>query len=205
MKFKVGTRYLVVCDIETTCCNSGTIKRHEMEIIEIGAVIVDTLDFSVVSEFQSFVKPQIHPELTSFCSHLTSIKQEDVDPAPTFPVAIQEFSEWMDKYPDSTFSSWGNFDWRIISDNCTHHEISNPLERMPKENLSKRFIKAFDREKKASLKKALNIANLGFEGNHHRGIDDARNAARLTPFIYSPYESNKLKPQKRRRQNAPEI
>jgi inhibitor of KinA sporulation pathway (predicted exonuclease) len=29
--------YLVL-DLEATCCNRETIKRHEMEIIEVGAV-----------------------------------------------------------------------------------------------------------------------------------------------------------------------
>ncbi len=33
--------YYLVLDLEATCCDQGTIKRHEMEIIEIGAVMVE--------------------------------------------------------------------------------------------------------------------------------------------------------------------
>ena len=59
-----------------------------MEIIEIGAVMVDRETLSIVDEFQTFIKPIRHPILTDFCKQLTSITQSQVDTAPTFPAAI---------------------------------------------------------------------------------------------------------------------
>ena len=33
--------YFLILDLEATCCDKGTISRHEMEIVEIGAVTVE--------------------------------------------------------------------------------------------------------------------------------------------------------------------
>lgn len=50
-----------VIDLEATCSSNGSVPRHEMEIIEIGAVIADSPDWKARSEFQTFVRPQRHP------------------------------------------------------------------------------------------------------------------------------------------------
>ena len=74
-------KYLAIIDFEATCCDKNSFPRNEMEIIEIGMVIVDYDTFEKVSEFQSFVKPVRHDKLTAFCKNLTSITQETVDSA----------------------------------------------------------------------------------------------------------------------------
>lgn len=53
----------------------------QMEMIEIGLVVIDLETLEIVDEFQRFVRPQINPVLTDFCKQLTSIQQEDVDGA----------------------------------------------------------------------------------------------------------------------------
>ena len=35
-----------------------------------------------------------------------------------------------------------------------------------------------------SMAQALSLCNLKLDGVHHRGIDDARNMARLAPYIF---------------------
>ena len=70
----------LVVDLEATCCNRNSFPRTEMEIIEIGAVMTDS-QFEVIDEFQSFIKPVRHPELTDFCKELTTISQQEVDSA----------------------------------------------------------------------------------------------------------------------------
>src|SRR5690606_20200970 len=70
--------YLVI-DLEATCDNAGAVPKREMEIIEIGAVLVDRTSFEPIAEFQTFVRPVRHPKLTRFCQELTSITQAQVD------------------------------------------------------------------------------------------------------------------------------
>lgn len=68
-----------------------------MEIIEIGAVLVERDQLQIIDEFQTFIKPTKNPILTDFCKELTSITQKDIDSAPIFPIAIAEFKNWLYK------------------------------------------------------------------------------------------------------------
>ncbi len=86
--------YLVI-DLEATCDDGGAVPRHEMEIIEIGAVLVEAGDLTVCEEFQSFVTPVRHPRLTHFCTQLTSITQAMVDDAPGFARAMDDLREFV--------------------------------------------------------------------------------------------------------------
>jgi len=57
--------YLIV-DLEATCCDQQSFPRDEMETIEIGAVILDSHTLDIVDEYNAFVKPVRHPQLTRF-------------------------------------------------------------------------------------------------------------------------------------------
>ena len=87
-------QYLLVIDLEATCSKSKEITRREMEIIEIGAVMVEAKSLEIVSEFQTFIKPVKNSLLTDFCKELTSITQKQVDDAPKYAEAIEKFKEW---------------------------------------------------------------------------------------------------------------
>jgi inhibitor of KinA sporulation pathway (predicted exonuclease) len=67
--------HILVVDLEATCCDTKSIPRHQMETIEIGAVMVVRETLEIVDEFQTFIKPVRHPILTKFCLELTSITQ----------------------------------------------------------------------------------------------------------------------------------
>jgi inhibitor of KinA sporulation pathway (predicted exonuclease) len=184
-------QYLVI-DFEATCCNRGTVPRNEMEIIEFGAAMVDAMvdasdfpatDFRIVDEFQSFVRPVRHPALTGFCTQLTSIVQADVDTAPSFPECIAAFEAWLSRYRDFAFCSWGDYDQAQLQQDCDFHRIANPISA-PHRNLKRLFSERQQRTKKYGLSGAIREAGLRFTGTHHRGIDDARNIARLLPFVF---------------------
>jgi inhibitor of KinA sporulation pathway (predicted exonuclease) len=40
------------------------------------------------------------------------------------------------------------------------------------------------------MKEALKLAEIELEGTHHRGIDDARNIAKLLPYILGKKQLN---------------
>src|SRR3546814_5917522 len=52
----------------TTLFRSSSMARAEMEIIEIGAVMVERATLRALDEFQAFVRPVRHPHLTAFRS-----------------------------------------------------------------------------------------------------------------------------------------
>ena len=109
----------ICCDLEGTCWDSGPlqpVQRKETEIIEIGAVRMDR-DRTIIDEFQTFVRPQRHAELSTFCTDLTGITQADVDAAPPLPEAMAGFAAWIGN-PDSVLVSWGAFDRNQIRRDC---------------------------------------------------------------------------------------
>ncbi len=169
--------YLIV-DLEATCGDS--IAHHNREIIEIGAVMVNR-QFQIESEFQTFVKPVANPQLTEFCTQLTSISQTIVDEAPDFNVALSQFSHWMTAYPNRVFCAWGDFDRRQIQRDCKRHHLKNPLN-ITCFNLKTMFARSQQLPGTYALKQAMELAKLSFTGTPHRGIDDARNLAKLLPF-----------------------
>jgi len=50
-------------------------------------------------------------------------------------------------------------------------------------NLKLAFKEAFKLKKPVGLKKALELSLQSFSGKHHRGLDDAKNTAKLLPLI----------------------
>ena len=175
-------RYLVI-DFEATCCEKGTVPRDEMEIIEVGAVMVDGATFECVDEFQTFIRPVRHRELTPFCMELTSIEQKQVDEAPLFEDAMQLFKAWLHRYTGFVFCSWGDYDLKQLRQDCEFHRVPNPISA-PHSNVKKAMAERHLLRKKPGLAEAVRLVGLDFVGSHHRGIDDARNIARLLPFVF---------------------
>ena len=174
------THYLVI-DLEATCCDDDSFPRDEMEIIEIGAVLVDASSLTPQAEFQTFVKPLRHKLLTPFCSELTTITQADVDRAPRFPQALLKLGEFI-KGKDTLFCSWGGYDRNQLRRDAQHHRVKLPLGERHM-NLKEGFSRRLGESRQYGTGQALRRLGLSFTGTHHRAIDDARNIARLLPFV----------------------
>lgn len=184
----------VVVDLEATCCDRHSIPRHETEIIEIGAVLVDGTSLEVVDAFSTFVRPRLHPELTAFCTELTTIRQEQVDDAPLFPAAAAALTAFAG---GALFCSWGDYDRNQLALEAERNAVSHPL---PGEhvNLKRQFQRVQRAPKGFGMARALALAGLPLEGTHHRGIDDARNIARLMPYIRSGLARTSPAPERHR-------
>lgn len=170
-------------DLEATCDDQRSIPRKEMEIIEIGAVLLDPASWRIREEFNAFVKPVRNPELTPFCTRLTSITQADADQASGFVDVVTWLQDWLQPFRLTAWGSWGNYDRRQIEQDAGFHGIGFPIAA-PHFNLKDRFAKRLKLPRRPGLSKALDIAGLAFKGTHHRAIDDARNIARLMPMMY---------------------
>jgi inhibitor of KinA sporulation pathway (predicted exonuclease) len=171
--------YLVV-DLEATCCDDGSIPREEMEIIEIGAVLVEAATLQPVREMQAFVRPIRHPRLTEFCTRLTTITQAEVDAAPRFPSAMARLRDFL-RGTDALFCSWGAYDRNQLQRDARRHGVPLPLGR-DHLNLKAAFSRRLGEPREYGTGQALRRVGLSFQGTHHRAIDDARNIARLLPY-----------------------
>ena len=175
-------KHIMIVDLEATCCNRKSIPRHEMEIIEIGAVMVSRRNLQQISEFQTFVNPVRHPQLTGFCNELTSITQSDVNSAPGFSEALDAFYDWLNGYEDYVFCSWGGYDKNQFLQDCQYHGIEFPV-KAKHVNIKKLFSENLNLRRNYGMAGALRYAGISLEGTHHRGIDDARNMAKLLPHF----------------------
>ncbi len=172
------TKYFLIVDVEATCSHDESLPRDEMEIIEIGAVMLNGSTWEIESDFQLFIRPVKHPKLTDFCTQLTTIRQQDVDAAPTFPEAISHFKEWIYSFPNHIFCSWGDYDKHQFIQDCKFHNISYPFSSEHR-NIKKEFTNYCGVLKKFGMAQALEYLGIELQGTHHRGIDDARNIAAI--------------------------
>jgi inhibitor of KinA sporulation pathway (predicted exonuclease) len=172
--------YHLVIDLEATCDDQRRMPREESEIIEIGAVLVDAATFAAVDEWQTFVRPIVHVELTPFCRQLTSIRQEQVEAAPLFPEAIAGLRVFL-RGREVQFCSWGNYDRNQLRRDASRHGVALPLGDRHLD-LKRSFRVHSGGAQKLGVGQALARVGLRFEGTAHRGIDDARNIARLLPY-----------------------
>ncbi|WP_438041976.1 exonuclease domain-containing protein [Sorangium sp. So ce128] len=171
--------FFLVIDLEATCDEEGRIPERIMEIIEIGAVLVDGATLEPVSELATFVRPVIRPKLTEFCTKLTTITQADVDAAPTFPEAVAALGRFVGQR-EALFCSWGDYDRKQFEIDAARWGVPLPLQGHM--NIKKRFSAALGVTQRYGMASALERLGLPLHGTHHRGIDDARNIARILPY-----------------------
>jgi inhibitor of KinA sporulation pathway (predicted exonuclease) len=175
---RIPNHYYLIVDLEATCSDDGAVPRPEMEIIEIGAVVQSSRTFEIESEFQTFVRPVRHPDLTDFCTELTGITQEDVAAAPPFREALEALKQWMYAFDDALFCSWGDYDRNQFLQDCAYHRLAYPF-RSGHLNLKAEFTRTLGRKKKLGIADAVRHLGMEFQGSHHRGLDDARSIARI--------------------------
>lgn len=167
----------IVLDLEATCWQGNAMDR-EQEIIEIAAYCVNGYR-EWVDSYQRFIKPTLHPRLSSYCIELTSITQDVVNKSKPFDIVFPEFLDWMDNLDQpQLFCTWGAKDMEIIEDECRRHDIA--LAQLPKSiNLKSQYAEIHHLGREVGLLKALEYSEIDFTGEHHRAIDDAYNTAHL--------------------------
>lgn len=171
-----ATRYVIV-DLEATCWKAPASGPNE--IIEIGSVAYE-VGAGVLGEFQTFVRPQLRPTLSEFCTELTTIRQDNVDGAPAFAEAYAAFVQWMATWRPAVLASWGNYDLNQIGKDCRRHRLETRIDRHA--NLKVMF-GDLSGYRKCGMARALRVLGIAIEGTHHRGIDDARNIARILEWM----------------------
>ncbi|MCB9751463.1 MAG: exonuclease domain-containing protein [Myxococcales bacterium] len=187
---------LVVLDFEATCRPGGA--PQPQEIIEFPSVLVDLEAGRVIDEFSTFVRPVHHPRLGEFCTELTSIRQEDVERAATFPEVLRRHQRWLEGHgllPDAegaaprfVFATCGDWDLAtMLPTQCAASGLSiaalpRPYRRWT--NIKKIFAQLTGRTKGQGMPAMLRHLGLALEGRHHRGIDDCRNIARIALALH---------------------
>jgi inhibitor of KinA sporulation pathway (predicted exonuclease) len=170
----------LIIDFEATCWTDG-INHKDNEIIEIGAVMVH--NFALHGTFGTLIKPVRNPQLSDFCTRLTSITQEQVDQGTSFDNALAGLDLFIrsckfpdEKYNEVIFCSWGHYDKNQLKRDCDYHKVPFPFDNHI--SLKHEFARRHP-GKLLGVGQALKYLGLEFEGTPHRGIDDAKNIAKI--------------------------
>lgn len=174
-------KHVLAVDFEATCDEDRTkIPRQESEIIEFGACRVD-LTTGEKFEFSTFVKPHVHPQLSEFCTKLTTITQEQVDGGVSFKTACELLDIELAcdiGIEKLVWVSWGQYDFNQLNTDCKRAGITSPLDGITHYNL-KEVEAAIAGRRQIGLNGAVAEHNLTWHGTHHRGVDDAVNVANI--------------------------
>lgn len=167
----------IIFDLEATCWAQQSPSLVQ-ETIEIGAVLINPYG-EVEDHFSRFVRPKINPMLSGYCQSLTGISQIDVNRGRPFPEVIQDFQDWIGvDEEDYLLCSWGGFDKRLLRQDCALHRLE-PDWVDKHINLKAQYSEFRKLRRPIGLKAAVEREGFEFTGQHHRGIDDAENLAKL--------------------------
>jgi 3'-5' exoribonuclease 1 len=177
-----GERRIVVVDVEATCWKKGVFSRKK-ETIEIGAVgLLLDRDQAKWPEFQTFVRPQRQPRLSSFCRELTGITQENVDAAPGFAEALRLFLEWSRPVERVVLATWSHYDiWQLDLDLEAHGLPKLAMPFLDVKKLAARVVGA-----KSFAEAARELAPDTAALPSHRAIADARRTALILNRLLGP-------------------
>lgn len=154
------------------------------EIIEIGASMLDE-NLWEIGKFQIYVKPEYNDVIVPKISKLTGITNEMVANAPTFSVAFKQFTDWcLNIKDDVMIYAWSNTDHSQVMKEIQlkQYKLSEEEHKLIEHGWTD-FQNEFDIhlgfERQISLKLALDMAGIDFNGRQHDALDDARNTAKL--------------------------
>lgn len=175
----------VIFDLEATCYDDS--RKDEVkpygfvnEIIEIGAVKLDHTG-KEIDRFSKFAQPILFPNVSNFCTELTTITQEDVDNAETLEKVLEDFLNWCD---GCVLVSWGHYDKTQILKDMVRNDLDLPhYEDIMEDHHSLKHLHAewnnLKKKRGIGMGGALRMEGIKLEGTHHRGIDDAINIAKI--------------------------
>ncbi|MBQ9532313.1 MAG: exonuclease domain-containing protein [Eubacterium sp.] len=108
--------YYIIFDLEWNNGYNHALHKYLNEIIEIGAVKVDS-SLNVVDTFKQLVTPKLTKKLSSRCKNITKITMDEIkENGIDFNSAFSDFERWCGD-TDNLFMSWSNSDLFVMSNN----------------------------------------------------------------------------------------
>lgn len=168
---------ILVIDLEATCWKDKTPEGMHNDIIEIGICLLDVKSGEISDNRGIIVKPE-RSIVSDFCTELTTITQNLVDKE---GIAFTEACRILKNEYDAharPWASFGAYDLKQFQRQCTELKIAYPLG--PSHiNVKTLFALKYQLGHETGMAGALEMLNIPLEGTHHRGVDDAKNIAKI--------------------------
>lgn len=178
------TDKILVVDLEATCWNGKIPAGESSEIIEIGISLLD-INTGEISENKAILVKPIKSKVSDFCTQLTTITQDLLDRE---GIPLDEACKFLAKnYQQYTWASYGAYDIKMMLQQCAMRKLKYPLSANHI-NVKELFCERKGLMKKVGMAGALGILGIPLEGTHHRGVDDAKNIAKILYWCFSEHE-----------------
>ena len=172
---------ILIIDIEATCWDGSNPVGMESDIIEIGICLLDVPTGELSGNQGILVKPE-RSEIGEFCTKLTTITpQMVIEQGVTFKEACSILKkQYLSQ--DRAWASFGAYDIKHFQRQCTAMGVGYPFS--PSHiNVKTLFALKRKLDREQGMSGALDILNIPLEGIHHRGVDDAKNIAKILRWI----------------------
>jgi inhibitor of KinA sporulation pathway (predicted exonuclease) len=179
------TEKIIIIDLEATCWEGNPPAGQVNEIIEIGLCVLNTKTGELTQNQGVLLKP-IKSKVSAFCTQLTTITQELLDKeGVTFSKALEILRN--EYNPNQyTWASYGAYDLNMLKKQCQMRGMEYPMGQHHI-NVKELFSEVKGIHKKVGMNGALEILKIPLEGTHHRGVDDAKNIAKILFWCLENY------------------
>lgn len=180
------TDNILIIDLEATCWDDRPPRGQESEIIEIGVCIMDAKTGKISQNEGILVKPQ-YSKVSPFCTELTSITQKMLDEEGILLEDALDILRAEYDSEDLTWASYGNYDLNMLQNQTRKFNVDYPLSD-DHINVKTLFGQTHPTVRKSvGMARALGELNFKLEGTHHRGVDDAKNIAKILYWCLNQY------------------
>lgn len=158
---------MIIMDLEW---NRGYDTKPLNELLQIGAVRLDSLNGPIADVCDLYIRPSVHKKFDMGAKKLPELRRS-LDSALTFPEAAERFRAWCGA--ETEFAVWGNDDFHILNENCAHWKLP-PFEPSAIYDLQAIFSRAVGGEGvQIALWRAVAYRNIPEIFDYHNALNDA--------------------------------
>ncbi len=181
----------IIFDLEwnQSNCPEGEIKEIPFEIIEIGAVKLNS-EKQIVDRFNELIHPHIYKEMHKITGNLLHLQMKELENGDEFVHVAKRFLTWCGD--DVTFCTWGPIDLTQLQRNMAYYQMA-PLAKGPLAflDIQKLFsIACEDRKSRRALEHAVDVLGIEKDIPFHRAFSDAYYTAKVFKKLDSSLEKN---------------
>lgn len=164
----------VILDLEWNTAYSKSAHRFVNEIIEFGAVKVDS-DFRVIGEFSRLIAPRVKKKLNGRVKTLTHLTNEDVAEGDGFLTVSADFSAFVG---DAAVMTWGTTDIHTLMENYLYYHGDRHIPFLHHycdlQEYCEKAVDRFDEGSQIGLGRFAEMIGVRFsEEEQHRAAADA--------------------------------
>ena len=167
---------MIIFDLEW---NRSYDKIPLEEILQIGAVRLETLGGPITDTFNLFIRPCVHKKLNRTAKALPELRRS-LDSQVKFPAALKAFLAWCGD--ETVFAGWGGDDFDVLRQNCAYWNLPalKPVEQV---DLQMAFSLRLGTRQGVALSRAVEYCGIPDTFTFHNALNDAMYTALLTAWI----------------------